>query len=281
MVSRGIPGLRHGYLHAGSKAIKQCLVKAGIALDEVGMLINSGVYPDKHIQEPAFASMLQGKQYSKRVPDTGRTFSFDLHIGGGSLLMAFRIITGFIESGKIGKGMVVAGDAEPLRGQSSGYFFSDEAVAILLEKGRSGEGFVGFCHGSFPANIHEYSSVTDYGSEGLYLHIKQKDIFLESCLSHSGELIGDFLKKEDLTLEEIDLVIPSQHPVDFARGLTRFFPEEKLVILDGDEILYSAGPGIALENALSDQRFKEAAYILFISAGAGISVNLALYRHPR
>ena len=54
-------GSRGGYISAGSIALDKCLTEAGIDLGQVGMLINTGVYTDNHIQEPAYATMLQGK----------------------------------------------------------------------------------------------------------------------------------------------------------------------------------------------------------------------------
>ena len=262
--------LRRGYMHTGSSAINRCLRKAGMGLEDVGVLINAGVYPDKYIQEPAFAAMLLGKAQRGGHGKPENIFSFDLHEGGGGMIMAFRILNGFLESGKIENGMVVAGDAVN---------YSELAGAVLLTKGKPGIGFEQFSQDTYPEYSAEYSSYTNHLDGELKSFINQSDKFLDHCIICIKESIAGFLEKEHLRMEDIHLVISSQSPVGITRRLDELYPGDKVSGIDDGPEVYSAGLVYILDLAMNNQRFTHAGRILFVSVGAGITVSLALYRN--
>ena len=262
--------LSRGYMHTGSTAINLCLRKAGMGLENVGVLINAGVYPDNYLQEPAFAAMLQGKAQRRGHGNPENMFSFDLHEGGGGMIMAFRILNGFLDSGKIENGMVVAGDAVN---------YSELAGAVLLSKGKPGIGFEQFSQDTYPEYSADYSSYTKYLDGELKSFINQSDKYLDHCIICIKESIAGFLEKEHLGIEDIHLIISSQSPVGVARRLDELYPGDKVSGIDDGPEVYSAGLVYSLDLAMSNQRFTHAKRILFVSVGAGISVSLALYRN--
>lgn len=241
-----------------------------MGLENVGVLINTGVYPDKYIQEPAFAAMLLSKVQRGGHGKPENMFSFDLHEGGGGMIMAFRVLNGFLESGKIENGMVVAGDAVN---------YSELAGAVLLTKGKPGIGFEQFSQDTYPEYSAEYSSYTNHLDGELKSFINQSDKFLDHCITCVKESIAGFLEKEHLRMEDIHLIISSQSPVGVTRRLDELYPGDKVSGIDDGPEVYSAGLVYSLDLAMNNQRFIHAGRILFVSVGAGITVSLALYRN--
>ena len=260
--------LRRGYLQAGSNAIKRCLSKAGIGLEKVGMLINSGVYPDNYIQEPAFAALLQGKIQKGTDRDLENVFSFDLHEGGGGMIMALRILNGFLNSGKIENGMVVAGDA---------FDYSALAGTVLLSKGEAGIGFERFSQDTYPEYSDEFNSYTNHIDGELKSFINQSDKYVDHCIVCIEESVANFLSDEQLRLEDIDLIISSRSPAGLTRRLNELYSGDRVSGIDDERELYSAGLVYGLDLAINNHRFTKAKRILFVSVGAGITVSLALY----
>jgi len=151
--------LGRGSIHLTAKAAKSCLKKAGLNPSCLGLVINTGIYRDKNIIEPAIATFIQRKIGAKPLllrnnriacnrSDT--TFSFDLNNGGCGLVSALELVNGFVQSGEIRRGMVVTGDAEPFRGLSKSFEFTTAAAAIILSAASDGEGFMKFKTSTFP-----------------------------------------------------------------------------------------------------------------------------------
>jgi len=258
------------YMDLGSEVLRQCLENGLGDNENLDLLINTGIYPDDHIHEPAFASLIQGRLSLSHRERLSATFSFDLHNGGGGSLMALGVISGFIESGKIQYGAVVAGDSRP-----SGC----QAGAVLIGKGAPAEGFQAFSQDSYTQYSEEYESYSNYTGKELETIINQKDTYLGNCLLCVEKSVEVFLSDRGLGMEEIDLLISSQNPAGFASGLVDLYGKEKLNDLNKKPSCYSAGLFMALGH--SKGVFDRCGKILFINVGPGIIVDLALYENPR
>ena len=271
--------LRRGYLHTGSKAIRRCIQKAGIMPEQLDMLINTGVYPDRYVQEPAFSSLLQGNQQKHPDHDINGTFSFDLHGGGGGMIMALRILDGFLESDKISNGLVVAGDSAIREGLSGQYQYDSHAGAVMLMKDEPARGFIRFAHDTYPVYLESFSSCTKYVGGELKTFINQSDKYTEQSIQCVSESLTVFLAGEQLELNDIDLFITSQNPTGFASQLNRSLKGDRVIIINGRKRLYSAGMAFALDQAINTDQFSSAKRVLFITAGSGITVDMALYNN--
>lgn len=263
------PGPETSYRNLGSLALNSCLDKLGNeALD---VLISTGLYPDKHIHEPAFASLIQGKLSQSHAAKLSTTFSFDLHNGGGGSLMALRILNGFIGSGKIKTGAIVAGDAS-LPGSPAG--------ALLLEKGKTEEGFQAFTQDTYPQYSNDYFSYTEHTGKELKSFINQHETYLEHLLICVQKSVHKFLSELELSLDAFDLILPCQSPDGFVSGLADLYGEKRLIELEKNHNCYSAGLILALALAGSRATLQTSKRILFINAGPGIMVELASYLKP-
>src|SRR5215469_15262038 len=83
-------------------AARACLAEAGRHSDDIDMLINTGIYSEDHLGEPALAALIQEDIGANPVepPGGGRgTFSFDLLNGSCGVLTAVQLESGLLQSG--------------------------------------------------------------------------------------------------------------------------------------------------------------------------------------
>ncbi|MBE0678216.1 MAG: hypothetical protein IH592_05580 [Bacteroidales bacterium] len=277
------PIIGKGIVWLSSKAARHSLKKAGLLFDDIGIMINAGVYNESHLREPAVSALIQnqletsGKRGKIVLRESGGAYSFDMHNGGGGGLNALQVIDGFIQSGKIDDGLVVAGDSTPKFGKSVNYNYLSGASAAVLSKGSGSGGFKNFKTETYPEYLSDFESTITWKSDKFYFNIDQKENYLQHCVQCAERSIYNFLEEEDLVLEKIDLILTSQSPPDFARELKRQPGMGKTLVLNGEKHFYSSGIFYALSKVFSNGKFKSARNILFVTVGAGITVTTALY----
>lgn len=287
MVAVAIPWFRfssRGSIFLSAKAAIQCVREAVINPDDIGLLINTGIYRYKNTGEPAIAAVIQ----KKIGANSKTTFSFDLNNGGCGWLTGIQLIDGMLQSGEILYGMVVTGDSEPFRGLSKKFNFEPAAAAIILSKSEGFSGFSLFRTYSFPQFAEELISNTNYGQlqwklgKRNILSVRQKETYTNRCIDCTLESMTEFLSEAGLPLNETDLIITSQSPEGFVSGMKeRTGMNDKFIEIakTGNREIHTAGPVFALKKAWDDHRFIKSKNILFVTVGAGINVAFALYRN--
>jgi len=247
------------------------LEQAQSGIKGLGLLINTCVYRDRHIHEPAIASLIQGDLMKSFGTELAGTFSFDLHSGGGGVVMALSILNGFVESGKTDHGAVVAGDAAP---------FDGSAGALMLSKGGSEDGFRIFSQDTYTQYSSEYMSYSTYSGNALQVFNNQESEYMNHCLQCVKKSMDKFLSESAVVVDEIDLIIPSQSPAGFASALANLYGHARVVVINKEHNCYTAGMIMAMEQAQSTGLFRKSRKVLFINVGPGITVDLALYLNP-
>jgi len=280
------PFMKKGILPLTFRAAKRCLKNAGAGIRDVGMLIYSGVYTENYLKEPALAALIQNRlQHKSRCrrffnKDLGDVFSFDLYNGGGGVISAIQVIDGFIQSGEIESGLVIAGDTKPVSGSSENYNYSPGAGAILLSKDIENRGFVKFSTETFSEFINDLESTTNWDTGSFRFITNQKSNYLKNCVECAEKSIQQSFNEENLNWDEIDLVVASTSPKGFANELQKKTGlNNKLIQVNRNEKIFSAGVIFSLDKVFSSQKFMEAKNILFLTVGAGITVSLSLYRN--
>lgn len=134
------------YFEHAARAARECLERADIAPDRVGMLVNAGIYRDNNIVEPAVAAVVQkrigmGLRYaSGNVP----SFSFDLMNGAGGVVHALAVVDSFFASDAIDYALVIAGDTHPsTQFHVPDFPYTSTGAALLLERDGDAGGFGG------------------------------------------------------------------------------------------------------------------------------------------
>ncbi|MFI9403078.1 hypothetical protein [Nocardia sp. NPDC052316] len=132
------------YFELAARAARTCLDSAGVTVDEVGMLVNTGVFRDSNLVEPAAAALIQkriglGVEYEPgRVP----VVSFDLLHGANGLLHAFTTAECFLATGEVEYVLLLAGDTHPSTECGVvGFPYTTGAAAMLIGNCSTAGGF--------------------------------------------------------------------------------------------------------------------------------------------
>src|SRR5215207_9227112 len=96
------PAVRSSIEHAAA-AGRACLDNAGLYADQIDLLINTGVYRDANMAEPAMSALIQ-KHLGMNLdyvqhPTVTAGFSFDLMNGACGVVNAIQVGAAFLESG--------------------------------------------------------------------------------------------------------------------------------------------------------------------------------------
>jgi 3-oxoacyl-[acyl-carrier-protein] synthase-3 len=281
--------LTAGALELADAAIRSCLERADRTAEELDLLINAGVFHDKILSEPAFASLIQediGANVGQLAGAGHGTFSFDVYNGACGLLTGIHLVDGMLASGTVKLGMVVASDMDPEPGVSEGFAFPGVGGAILLSADDSRAGFTAFEFATFPEFAELFESHVEWHSDargGLdgygrnTLTVEIAGSYVDSALECAEPTIRKLAAAQALDLGEVDLLIANASVPEFAERLaTRLgISADRTASLPEDLAgAHTAAPAVALESV----HIAPGTTALLVSAGAGITVAVALYR---
>jgi 3-oxoacyl-[acyl-carrier-protein] synthase-3 len=277
-----------GALKLVDAAARLCLERADRTAEELDLLINAGVYHDKLLSEPALASLIQEDIGANPDLHTGAghgTFSFDISNGACGLLTGIHVVDGMLASGTVELGMVVASDMDPEPGVSEGFGFPAVGGAVLLSADDSRAGFTAFQFATFPEFAELFQSYVDWQEDARrgvrhgrnILTVEIAESYTARALECAESTARELAAAQALDLGEVDLLVATASVPGFADGLaTRLGVSAERVASPPDGLAgaHTAAPAMALESA----RLAAARTALFVSAGAGITVAVALYR---
>jgi 3-oxoacyl-[acyl-carrier-protein] synthase III len=276
-------------------AARACLARAGREPGEVDMLINTGVYREDNMGEPALAALIQediGANLGQPPVGGHGTFSFDLPNGPCGVIGAIRLEAGLLRSGVIRLGAIVTSDVYPRRIDPGAAPFRPAGGAVLLRWDDDIAGFTDFHSETFP----EYQ---DLFTSGLVWQARrsfgdparatgQNRMVIEASPGYPARLVDcaeeaarRFLNRLGMGIDDVDLLVPAPSWAEFVDPLRArlgipgdrvgYTPED----LDG---AHTAGPIAALQAVTKSGRLGESRNTLLLTAGAGITVALAMYR---
>ncbi len=275
--------MQRSSIRLSARAIEECLLKEGVDPDQIGIFVNSGIYRDKHIGEPAIAALIHGALKGK----CGTPFCFDASNGGVGLLNALEVISAMIENGETKAGIAVTGDAIPRRIDRWTFPYLPAATAITLKEGTDGSGFIRFFNKSFPEFAHLHTSALRWDKPNLrksnrhILKIEQDKLYLQKCFDSTKHTLNDFFAMEQINAKNFDLIFYSQSPKGFGEKLRLWLdmPEDSFGKCHENGVIHTASLGYSLSRAMSSSIFNQARNILFIAVGSGIQVSLAWYKN--
>ena len=267
-------------------AARTCLAHAGKEPGDIDMLINTGIYREDNMGEPALAAIVQediGANLGQPPLGGHGTFSFDLLNGTCGVISAIQLQAGMLRSGLIRLGAIVTSDVHPDLKDPGSAPFRPAGGALLLGWDDSTPGFTDFHSETFP----EYE---DLFVSGLVWQgqRRQSQMVIDSKPGYQARLVDcaeeatrRFLRGLGMDIGEIDLLVPAPSGPDFLDRLRARLgvPGDRVAYVAEDlEGCYTTGPIAALQAGLKSGRLGEASNTLMLAAGAGITVALALYR---
>ncbi len=280
------PFFRTGILKLTSQAGSRCLQHCQASMADIGMLINTTVYTENHLAEPALSSLILNKlrkqarikNYQDRNP--GKTFSFDLHSGSVGVIHAIQIIDGFIQSGQIVNGLIIAGDTKPRSGITLNYNYENDAGAILLSNDSHIRGFNTYKTYTYPEFESSVKSSITWDNGKFRFAISQSRNYLSDCLKCVEISLQRFFVEINSGWDQVDLIVASQSPAGFSSLLMeKLNLDDKIEPINGKREIYSAGIVFSLEKVFTNGKFRAAKNILFLAVSSGITVSLSLYNN--
>jgi 3-oxoacyl-[acyl-carrier-protein] synthase-3 len=291
-----------GALRLSDAAARTCLERGGRRASELDLLVNAGLYKEHSMAEPALASIIQediGANPGGRLLHEERhghgTFSFDVMNGGCGVLTALHLVDAFVGAGSAKLGLIVAGDADPEPHTSRRFPFGAVGGAILLKheddddgaaatataSSRS-EGFTRFELRTFPehADLFEVWLQWEADVAQNVLEVREIPSFARRCIECATDMTTAFLAGENLRAQDIDLLVASQYPSSFATEVAQAIglPADRIPAVRPELArAHTAGPIAALDAAFASGSFERAKRILFLTAGAGITIGAGLY----
>ena len=279
-------------------AARACLTHAARTPREVDMLINTGVYREDNMGEPALAALIQQDiGANPGQPPAGRhgTFSFDLINGTCGVITAIQVQTGFLRSGVIRLGAIVTSDVEPDLKDPGTAPFKPAGGAMLLGWDDTPAGFTDFHAQTFPEYENLFTSGLTWqqrhrprAPRGTHGHnqmlITSEPGYHARLTDCAHEATRRFLHRLQIDTDDIDLLIPAPSHPAFLDPLTARLgiPGDRVAYVAEDlQNAYTTAPIAALQAALKSGRLTEARNTLMLAAGAGITITLALYRQTQ
>lgn len=271
---------RRSALRLAVAAAKNCLHKAGRQPDDVDLLINTGIYRDKNLAEPALAALIQddiGANPEDPHSDSHGTFSFDVSNGTCGVLTAMQIVDGFLRSRTVDCALIVASDANPGRGMSEHFPFSPVGAALAC--GWTDDDFgLGRVHwANIPDDGENFRATVGLEDGRNVLKFGGSDA-LDERFGAAGALAArKCVEEAALELSDVDIIVaaPARHGFRAALATELGVPVERITVAD-DERMHTAALVAALRRA--GETLPPGARVLLIAAGAGVTAGAALYR---
>lgn len=272
----------HSALRLAVTAAKDCLREARRRPRDVDLLINSGVYRDRNLGEPALAAMIQqdiGANPEDPHENAHGTFSFDVLNGTCGPLTALQIVDGFMKSHTIEHALIVASDANPGHGMSENFPFSPAAAALLCTWTDDDYGLGRIYWSSVPdggENFRATVGLVDGRNVLRFATTQWSDDRFAAVATQAAE---DCLRNAKLTLDDVEAIVAAPARSGYRSALAeRLGVQEDRIIVARDENTHTASLPAALRRAT--EATSPGGRVLLIAAGAGITAGAVVYRMP-
>ncbi|MFZ3340965.1 MAG: beta-ketoacyl-ACP synthase III [Terriglobales bacterium] len=272
-----------------AEAARRALAQRGIEASELDAIIVATVTPD--MMFPAAACLVQDKIGAKNV------WGFDLQAGCSQFVYALQVGAQFIQTGAHKKVMVIGADVMSsiidYTDRATCVLFGDGAGAVILEPATEDDGDVGlidFMHevdgaGGCSLFMPAGGSLNPASHETVNkkMHFVHQDgaAVFKFAVRKMSESCVDILKRNHLTGDDIDIMIPHQANLRIINATAERLklPPEKVVInIERYGNTTGATIPLAMHTAIEEGRLKKGDLVLLAAVGAGFTVGTTLLR---
>jgi 3-oxoacyl-[acyl-carrier-protein] synthase-3 len=234
---RILKGEKQGVSVLGTKAVNELLTKTHTAPDAIDALVFATSTPDHFF--PSSASIVAEKNGIKNA------FCFDMEVACSGFVYGLEICNGLIKTGKYKKIILVAGDKMSsitnYKDRTTCPLFGDAAGAVLIEPTEENFGIidaelhsdgVGYKPLHLKAGGSKYpSSYETVDNADHTVHQDGKVVF-KYAVSRMSEVTGNIMKKNDLTADNVDWLVPHQANMRIIDAIIERsgLPREKVMI---------------------------------------------------
>jgi 3-oxoacyl-[acyl-carrier-protein] synthase III len=280
------PTIGSSIAHAAIAA-KECLANARLAVEEVDLLINVGVYRDSNMVEPAMAALV-AKQIGLNLdyvkfPTKKAALSLDLMNGGCGILNAIQVAGAFLTVDRGQSILIVSSDAHPSgRLGVPGFPYATLGAAMLLQNDASdGRGFgrVQMRDSNDGAFGREGYLAEDGPTGRDRIHVHTDEGYAEQLVGLARDAVHDYVVAERIDLSKT-LLVTSQVTPRFAAQLAAQLDvaDAATVRLDVGGDPHTSALTLGYDLGVKSGQVARFSQILFVAAGAGMTTACAIYR---
>jgi len=263
----------------GAGAARIALERAGVAPEDVDVLIVSTATPDRWL--PATACDIQA------LIGATKAVAFDVGAACTGFLYALTVAEGFLSSGRAKIALVIA--TEKLSSivdwedRATCVLFGDGAGAAVVRESAGERGILGTHHQSDgkladllcrPAGGAAIPMDEDVLRNRTHLlRMSGREIF-KHAVRAMAESAGQALELSGWGLEDVDLVFPHQANIRIIKATARYagLPMEKVFVnVDRYGNMSSATIPVAMDEAIEEGRLQPGMNLLLVAFGAGLT----------
>ncbi len=278
-----------------TEAVKAALHDAALSANQLDYLIGGTLSPD--YQVPGIAPLVQ-----RGLPDCRTIPALDIRNGCAAILYALQLAQGLLATGAAQHLACFGAEAQSKgldihpRSADLSMLFGDGAGAVIASAQPKSHGLslrlldvlIG-SDGTFAEDLIVRAPGTANGARWLnddaatYGAMNGRTVILQA-VRKLGEAAHAITERNNLTLEQIDVIVPHQANLNLLRTLSQRLPvplERFVINVDRYGNTSGASAFLALHQAYVEQRFHEGAYVLVLAFGAGFTWGAALLQAVR
>ena len=270
----------------GSHAATRALQAAGLEPKHVDLIICATATPEMPF--PSTGCFIAASLGLDSTP------AYDISAACSGFLYGLEMGTAYIKSGLYQRVLVIGSETlsriVDWTDRTSCILFGDGAGAAVLQ--RSTDLKRGVLYTSTHADGHGWEMI--YSMPGSrypitesmiagrqhYMKIRGRDVY-KFAVQHFHEMIEDALRKTELTIDKVKLIIPhqvNQRIIDSALEKLQIPAEKSFINIDKYGNTSAASIPIALDEAVRGGRLKQGEIVIFVAFGAGLTWANAVVR---
>jgi 3-oxoacyl-[acyl-carrier-protein] synthase-3 len=265
-----------------SLAVQECIAKADV--ETIDLLINTGIYRDDNVVEPAAAALIQkhsgiGLEYRRHASPT---LSFDLMNGPCAFLDAVELAAAIFGTTECRSCVVVSGDGHPSRSprRDPSFPYLGSSAATLLMNSSDGSGFSSvYRAGSPPDSPLGYVDLATMGLNGRALMTVREP---EAVTREQGQRLAIDVAELCLESEDIDpadcVLVASEPRSGFAKTVAAAVQIDQVVTPSTPGNPHTAALPFAYQALLEAEPARTEGHALFLAADGYFAAACAAYR---
>ncbi len=265
------------------EAAKAALESAGVAADEVDLIVLATTTPDKVF--PSTACLLQQRLGIRDCP------AFDIHAACAGFIYALDVADRFVRTGGAKCVLVVGADTYSRilnwEDRSTCVLFGDGAGAVVLRASEEPGVICTHCHadGRFEDSLHVPSGISagydQVRAEAAFIQMRGNEVF-KKAVSTLDTMARETLASHGIDKKDVTWLVPHQANMRIISAAAKKLelPMERVVVtVDKHANTSSASIPLALDVAVRDGRIQRGDLLLFEGFGAGFTWGSGLVRY--
>ena len=269
------------------EACEKALANANINIKNIDCIVSASAVGIQPI--PCSAALIHEKiAKGTDIP------ALDINTTCTSFITALDTMSYLVEAGRYKRILIVSGDVASLalnpKQKESFELFSDGIVAFVIEKTDEEIGIIDSLQKTWTEGAHSTEirgGLTNYHPKYFSEDTKEEYMFdmngkniLALSLKEIPKMFEEFLKKNNIKISDIDMVIPHQASIAMPLIMQKLgFDKNKFI----DEVkdfgnMVSASVPLTLAHALENKKIKKGDLIFLIGTAAGLTTNMMLIK---